>query len=436
MTADFEDEQTQLGQLWKKARKDGCMSPWQQARVFGLSEAWQEMWGDTTYGKAKWIADRVFVQGPGKQHPTTAGVKKLVDKMAADDDWFPGKVYGSLGGRPPVLSETNKSIIAGSAMAMKERGIEPTYALIIAQCPNASTNPSSGEPVSKQVVYDILENRCYDIDPDMPWSHQKRLAKVAVLPQDIPKRLAFGKHMLSLKHTQKWYWRHVIWTDICNSVLPTTIRKANAQALSQKAGSGWMSADAKHEVANMRGKKHELVLAGKECMRVYWMPILAQGKLHVEMLGKEFPGDHVSGMATFVGKLRSSINIRFRSQQPDIVFVDLGGGFYQGGTMTHEFKAALREHNLKAFHGEDASMQPGQSGDLWPHETSVSWLRHRLKLTLPKEPWNETEEEFEKRLKNAAAWVNDHHDVDSLCKEMPTRMDDLVRVTKGARLNK
>ena len=96
--------------------------------------------------------------------------------MTADDDWFPGKVYGSLGSRPPVLSETNKSIIAGSAMAMKVRGIEPTYALTIAQCPNASNNPSSGEPVSTQVVYDILENRFYDIDPDMPWSHQKRLA--------------------------------------------------------------------------------------------------------------------------------------------------------------------------------------------------------------------------------------------------------------------
>ena len=170
-------------------------------------------------------------------------------------------------------------------------------------------------------------------------------------------------------------------------------------------------------------------------MRVYWIPIFAQGKLHVEMLGRRFPGDHVSGMATFVGKLRSSINIRFRSQQPDIVFVDLGGGFYQGGTMTQEFKAALGEHNLKAFHGEDASIQPGQSENLWPQRL-LSWLRHRLKLTLPTEPWNETEEAFEKRLKNAAAWVNDHHDVDGLCKEMPSRLDDLVHVTKGARLKK
>ena len=128
-------------------------------------------------------------------------------KMSDDDDWFPGKVYGSLGGRPSAVSETNKSLVATSAMAMKERGIEPTYALIIAQCPNATINPQTGEPVSKQVVYDILESRCYDIDPGAPWSHQKRLAKTAVLPQDVPKRLVSGRHMLSLRHTALWYWR-------------------------------------------------------------------------------------------------------------------------------------------------------------------------------------------------------------------------------------
>ena len=59
-----------------------------------------------------------------------------------------------------------------------------------------------------------------------------------------------------------------------------------------------------------------------------------------------------------------------------------------------------------------------------------------MRLTLPKEPWNETEESLEGRLKAAAAWVNDNHDVDGLCKEMPSRMNDLVRVTKGARLDK
>ena len=59
-----------------------------------------------------------------------------------------------------------------------------------------------------------------------------------------------------------------------------------------------------------------------------------------------------------------------------------------------------------------------------------------MRLTLPCEPWNETEEEFTGRLKAAATWVNAHHDVEGLCREMPQRMHDLVHVTKGGRLNK
>ena len=164
----------------------------------------------------------------------------------------------------------------------------------------------------------------------------------------------------------------------------------------------------------MRGNKRELVLAGKECKRVYWMPVLSRGKFHVELLGSGFAGDHVNGMPAFVHKLRVSINSRFRDDQPGTVFVDLGGGSYQGGTITDEFKHALKANDLKAFHGDDASVQPGSSGDLWPHETSVSWVRHRLALTLPAEPWEETEEEVGVRLKAAAAWVNQHHDVEAL----------------------
>ena len=98
MTSTFEEEQRQLGQLWKKANKDGCMSPRQQARVCGLSEAWDEIHGGKTYGKAKWISERVHVQGLGRKHPTPEAVGQLIKKTTEDPDWFPGKVYGSLGG--------------------------------------------------------------------------------------------------------------------------------------------------------------------------------------------------------------------------------------------------------------------------------------------------------------------------------------------------
>ena len=91
MAEDFESEQTELAQLWKKARKDGCMSPWQQAKVFGLKEAWQEMHGDKRYGLLSWICERVYVQGRPQKHPSEESVRQLLKKMDDDEDWFPGK---------------------------------------------------------------------------------------------------------------------------------------------------------------------------------------------------------------------------------------------------------------------------------------------------------------------------------------------------------
>ena len=110
MAGDFETEQRELAQLWKKARKDGCMSPWQQAKVFGLKEAWKEMHGDKTYGQVAWITERVYVQGHPQKHPSDESVRKLLKKMDDDEEWFPGKVYGSLGGRPSQVPETNKIV--------------------------------------------------------------------------------------------------------------------------------------------------------------------------------------------------------------------------------------------------------------------------------------------------------------------------------------
>ena len=66
----------------------------------------------------------------------------------------------------------------------------------------------------------------------------------------------------------------------------------------------------------------------------------------------------------------------------------------------------------------------------------MSWVRERLKRSLPKEPWNETEENFAKRLKAAAEHVIKHFDVPGLCKEMPERMRLPVHETKGDRLRK
>ena len=201
-----------------------------------------------------------------------------------------------------------------------------------------------------------------------------------------------------------------------------------------------MSKGCRQKSYNKREDKgHLKIKQKKESKRVHWMPVLAQGKLHVELLGSDFPGDKVEGMPEFVEKLRKAINLRFpdRKSQPNVVFVDRGEGFYKSnGKITGEFSAALRRHHLKAFHGDEAEFQPGRSGDLWLHETAVSWIREQLKRTQPKEPWRESEEQFGKRLKAAASYCTNHHDVDGLCGEFPTRMHDLAHFTEGGRLSK
>ena len=166
---------------------------------------------------------------------------------------------------------------------------------------------------------------------------------------------------------------------------------------------------------------------------------MARGKLHVEFLGSEFPGDKVEGMEEFVEHLAKAVRLRFpdHTNRPRVVYVDRGEGFYaSNGKITKEFETALRKHGLKAFHGIDAEKQPGRSGDLWLHETAVSWMRERMKRSQPVDPWAESETQLAKRLKTAAAHCTSKHDIEALCKEFPDRMQALVHVTKGDKLNK
>ena len=181
--------------------------------------------------------------------------------------------------------------------------------------------------------------------------------------------------MLELKHAPRWHWRRAIWTDICKSALPTTLRKANAQALARKSSTGWMSDDARGMPESMRGNKRELVLAGNLLARVLARVLDASvdtGQAARGVAGLWLCGRPCRRHDKLHPQPEVSINCRFRDDQLEVTFVALGGGFYQGGAITDEFKRSLKEHGLKVFHGDDASIQPGSSGDRWPRETSVS----------------------------------------------------------------
>ena len=134
----------------------------------------------------------------------------------------------------------------------------------------------------------------------------------------------------------------------------------------------------------------------------------------------------------------AALNIRFQgSEPPKILFTDRGQGFFHinGGKITDEYQAALEEHGLRSYCGDDASRQPGSCQEMMLHETSVAWIRHREALTVPAQPWTETVAEYRTRLKGICEHINDNHDVDGLCREFPQRLQMLVDA-KGDRIKK
>jgi len=166
--------------------------------------------------------------------------------------------------------------------------------------------------------------------------------------------------------------------------------------------------------------------------------MLTRGKLHIELLPPNFPGETEEGAHIMVAKVKAAVNIRFPgSSPPKVLFTDRGNGFYNPGTgaITNGYRAALRGHQLQAFFPANASIQPGQLQELMLHETAVSWVRDRLKKTLPRRCWEETEEAYGARLKEAASYINSTHDVEGLCMEFPGRLRDLVE-RNGDRLAK
>ena len=131
-----------------------------------------------------------------------------------------------------------------------------------------------------------------------------------------------------------------------------------------------------------------------------------------------------------VSKVRTGLNARFPgASSPSLLFTDRGNGFYSSGTgaITEGYRQALRESGLQAFFTRDASIQPGQLQEVLLHETAVAWMRDRLSKTVPLKAWEESVLEYRARLKACAAYVNQHFDVESLCRDLPARLDDLRR---------
>jgi len=238
------------------------MTPWTEAKAWALREVWRDerKKGNKTgdYGLCTYVAPKLTVKGEGKKvggNPSPSALRQLYEKMDQDKDWFPGKRYGDPPGRPSALSETNKAVVARSLMAFSRDGGEPTYPMAIAFCPQATINPETGKPVGKRSIYDIMESKCHDGDPEEPWRNRPTLSKTMLTPEEMERRLAWGRYMQTLRHGAAWYFWHIVGADICNNILPRSFKKAALQAQARKSGRKWMSEGSQKKATNLRDRR-------------------------------------------------------------------------------------------------------------------------------------------------------------------------------------
>ena len=351
---DRAQKQELLRTLWLEA-KSGALTAREQAKAWALREAWRDS-GKTEHGMCTYIAGKLTKTDGAA--PKSESVKKLLDKMDVDDDWFPGKAHYENMGPSAALTKTNRAAIAKSAMALKKKGVEPTFGRVVAACPKAAVNPVTKQPFTKFTIYSVLADECYDEDPCLPWEHKFRYSKAALSSEIRAKRVEFAKLVRGWTHNNTWYYNHLVWTDLCSSIIPTSEEKANEMALARKGKKGWQSPGSELSSQNLPGNSSSLHQNSWDTMRIWWFPMLCRGKLHVDCFDGNFPGEAPQGAVYLVDKVRAALNVRFQNaaSKPDTLFTDRGRGFYMtnSGRITAEYKGALARNELQAIMGQNA----------------------------------------------------------------------------------
>ena len=257
------------------------------------------------------------------------------------------------------------------------------------------------------------------------------MSRSALTEEMMAKRARLAGVVLARGHSSEWLFENIVWSDLCNSVLPRTEKVAAAQALARKSNKGWGSKGCREFSRNLRGSQEVLKQKGWSSERIWWVPILAKGKLHVEVLGEDFPGEEPAGAAMFAVAVKRGLCKRFRTgiPKPSVLFLDRGRGFFNTttGRVTPELAAALGPNELELFWGDDAHEQPGYCADVLLHETAVAWIRKCLSASVPKFPWKETRAQYSDRLRRIVADINGRHNVVGLCRGLPSRLDALVQ---------
>ena len=236
------------------AGPEGRLCGREQAKAWALREVWRAE-GKPAHGMLPFVSARVkkTKRGkPGREAPTRPAMQQFFKKVDAGPEWYPGKSSGQKRGCERVLRGAKRTAIVAAAKRLKAEGQEPTYAAIAAACPAATRRPATQQPVDKAMVYTVFREACYDEQPGDKWLHRSRLSRSALAEAAKERREAFATHMLNLGLSPSWCEKNLIWCDLCNSLLPSTQKKAQEMAMARKRGKAWMSKGSQEHSQNLR----------------------------------------------------------------------------------------------------------------------------------------------------------------------------------------
>ena len=200
-----------------------------------------------------------------------------------------------------------------------------------------------------------------------------------------------------------------------------------------------MSSDAKQESRHLGGGS----TAEKQCSqgdtRVFFFLVVTRGVLGVTVFTDtdNFPGETQAGAAMCVERLPSLLRkmLGRDARMPRTLVTDRGPGFYNRfyGTVTGDYEGACRKHGFRLWAGTNAKVgphrQPPDIADVFPHETVTAWVRARLIRTARelRRPWEETPEDFVRRMATVVADVNQTCNVWDASAGFPERLLELKR---------
>ena len=168
------------------------------------------------------------------------------------------------------------------------------------------------------------------------------------------------------------------------------------------------------------------------------MLVMFRGHFLMEVLGADWT-QNSAGVAQFVHRLE---DIMRRKLGPDvalprIIFSDRGPGMYQTSTghITREYHKALCDTGFRAYAGTDASQQPADQPDVYPHETVAAWIRYFQKRhPVPKhDDLDVMEESFRDQCRECMDWINSKYNVEGIHQAFPERIQELIDA-EGERL--